>query len=201
MVPLSDFAADDVRADYDFAEKFRSKQALDAIQCLMREATEEEDYKQATDHVVEGMRLAMRVRRMSSCGDRRDFTVRHSRRSGRATELYKLSAGLAKCTHYCYGWVNTFDALREWVLIDMAIFCDLYLQNPIGVQQNHDGRTAFVYWPVYAIPSAIIHHVRVPWEIPKQQKCEDCWENRDKWKIKDGKASCKVCGRFIGRMQ
>ena len=198
MTPLSDRANADVRADYEFSEEHKNEQFHAAVETIMREANEKEDYEECTDDVVFGMRLARRVRRISSIpGEHRDFTIRAYRKSGRDTEHFKLTKGVAKCSHYCVAWTNSWQ-MRELVVIDMVIFNKCYLASPIGKKDNKDGKTGFYWWPLATIPDCILKHIVYPFEWPSKPKCNDCWENRNKWVTHNDKVSCKVCGRFIG---
>lgn len=196
--PISSGASEEVMRDYRFSQTHRNDQVVSAIESIMKEATEREDYELSVDDVIPGVKLARRVRRISNCGSRRDFTLRAYRSSGSKTEFQKLSDGTATCTHYSYAWSNSWQ-LRELIVVDMAIFKKSYLQFPSGVKKNADGKTGFLWWPIENILGCIVAHKEYSFEMPPSKlKCTDCWENRSKWVGTNGRVLCGKCGRFIG---
>lgn len=201
--PLSSNASDDVRHDHCFAEPYGPDQIMHAVQLMMRDATEREDYYECTDTVLAGMKIARRMRRIESTGRIRDFTMRAFRRNGAKTEYEKVRSGQSTCTHYSYGWASNGQIL-ELVLIDMAIFKERYLLNPAGEKNNEDGTTGFVFWPIDSIPEAIIGRETNAYKYDVSGKCTDAGEQCEWVDLAERdsrgwiKTICKKCGGFKG---
>lgn len=115
----------------------------------IREGTEDEDQKEATDYVVHvaSGTIACRVRR--NCRYR-DLTLRASRPSGVRTELAKIKDGWGRW--YLYMWADE-DSIEDWIFVDMDGLRDSGLLNGERRQRNPDGVT-FLPLPVPELDAA-----------------------------------------------
>lgn len=105
-------------------------------------STQEEDNKRAIDYKVINMdkvSVGCRLRKGTNYFYKyNDVTFRMSRPNGYKTELSKIREGFPDWYLYC--WVNSFDFLSHWVIIDMAEFRKPEtIDNPDTVSTNKDG--------------------------------------------------------------
>lgn len=172
---------DDVRRGWDWSNRFGLQ-----IEAILRSlahhivsfrwATEEEDYHQATDFVIEVEGSAMvagRLRRESSVNCRRDLSLRHSR-DGRVKERSangngpapqegieeaKILGGWARW--YLYGWTEG-DRINEWVFVSLDEVRRTWpiLRARSELIPNRDGRTAgrYISIDVLAANECVVHH-------------------------------------------
>lgn len=111
-------------------------------------ATQEQDFKQATDFVVklDGGDIAVRIRRKYQ--HYRDLTIR-SKNGTYKTELSKIKEGWAR--YYLYCWQGQDEKIDEWMLVDMnKVRLSNLLDNRVD-KVNKDGRTAFIAIPYYEL--------------------------------------------------
>ena len=132
------------RLNMELAQKTQ-EQAKDIIgPLLIRDATFQEDVKEATDLVVDisgPKRLAIRVRR-PGYWERygHHITIREWNASPIA-EQQKIMAGWGDWMFY--GHLGDFGGIAEYVMVDLDVYRDLFARDMLttGTRANMDGRT------------------------------------------------------------
>lgn len=103
----------------------------------IREGTEDEDRKEATDYVVHVASGTIACRVRDDC-KYRDLTLRASLPSGAKTELAKIKEGWGRW--YLYMWVNG-DRVDDWIFVDLDKLRASGLLEDKRRQRNPDGVT------------------------------------------------------------
>lgn len=110
----------------------------------VREGTDDEDQKQATDYVIEieGGTVCARCRDHKT--GFRDITIRAARASGVKTELTKLRDGFGK--YYLYIWGDLVTGqVYQYVLFDIdKIRAAGLISEQREIKWNRDGKSGFV---------------------------------------------------------
>lgn len=136
------FETNDKFARYFYAQ---AREILARNLINIREATDIEDRRSATDMVLVGSdvgSVGLRVRR--SIYDYRDFTIRSWNR-GLKTEIDKIKEG--EPHWYLYGWTKG-TVIDEYILIDMDLFREKQLWSGRFEHDNKDGATRFIAIPL-----------------------------------------------------
>lgn len=203
MNPISKSASLAVRYRYDWAEQYAVDDVVDMAKAMAEEASAKQDWSQGIDTVMPGFGAARRVRNLDSSRGKVDFSLRYRTQKNISSEWSKMLGGSFKAKVYSHRWVNDwmvfgFRSTRYWALIDVGVFRECYFDFHYDEKKNADGSVGR-YWRLDDIPDAIIARVEYPLVLPpKPASCRLCWQEPEKWVRKDGRVSCKVCGKFIG---
>ena len=121
-------------------------------------ASDEDDMRNNTDLITEtGQRIACRVRLHKYWQVfQRQFTIRHSNRSGVETELHKILKGYGDFMFY--GFESAAGNLVEnWVILDLERFRNYFngLVAPT-VKENKDGENSLAAFNLDAMPAGLV---------------------------------------------
>jgi len=119
----------------DFQQKFKwSNEHMEKVQEIlenffikkneilvkMEQATFKQDTEQCTDLVLyfasnKIMQIALRIRKT----ELRDFTLRTSMATGKATEIDKIRKNDCPCRLYLYCWTDAQDEIEDYIIVDL----------------------------------------------------------------------------------
>jgi len=137
-----------VFADWSWANDFERKALGMALTDLFAMASNlREDQHESTDWKTDEhgkYSWGMRVRRVTSAGRYRDFTLRYSRSSGAETEIDKIRKGAGD--FYLYAWVCE-NEIEEYIIVDLHALRRSELLLSPRTTANRDGKTVFAHWP------------------------------------------------------
>jgi len=121
-----------------FAAKYEPQAlALALYELQTRISTFKEDTEEATDFVTAGghHKWASRMRRTSSCGKKRDVTIRYSLPSGHKTEIHKLH----NVDLYLFAWIDDDGRLDTYCVISVPHLIESKILDTAQIVSNKDG--------------------------------------------------------------
>lgn len=157
-----------VYRDYAFGQAYLPRVRWILGHYLFREATWEQDAREATDLIVlkaEAIRIGVRIRRPAEADKanyRNEFTIRCERTGGVKTELAKIADGWGDYLFYGFarpdapnlrgGLLGDLDVFRRWRLDRLAATG----KEPGEMRHNLDGSSSFRVYKIAQLPSPFI---------------------------------------------
>ena len=133
----------DYKADRKFGDSYWREVKAALGLALVRVSTPDEDRLAATDLVVSGGTVAVRIRRAKwyTVDHYAEFTLRASKASGRRTELSKIMAGHGDYLFYGFATPDG-KHLAAWRIGDLAVFRKWYANRTSSACQFYTARNS-----------------------------------------------------------